>query len=139
LLGRLGPSLFNFFYCVIPMEIYSDRINVTNKQVHIKNSGKVGGMIVFKAEYCHWCKENQIPYVQTARMLKGSFPMYYIESTRPSNSKLFDDLNKKGIVTSFPTVYFFDSTGKLTKKFSGERTTKGYLNAICKEFKICLK
>jgi hypothetical protein len=42
-------------------------------------------------------------------------------------------------VEGFPTIFFFDRNGDLSKKYSGDRSEGGILSAICSESLVCRK
>ena len=118
------------------MEISPKNISISKGKIKVKTNRR--GMIVLAMSWCPYCQANKPVYLQVAQMMSNDLNMFYIEGdASQANGKLFDRLNSKGLIKGYPTILFFNDKGEVIGEFNGERSVKGYLDAICKKLSKC--
>ena len=107
-----------------PLDFTGIKIN------HNSLKGKKGIIMVYMPN-CHWCKVAKPEYSKTADTLGMSFPMYALNGVK------YPEITEKLKINSYPTIKYVNQLCVLTKEFSSERTSLGFLEDICKEAKVC--
>lgn len=97
-----------------------------NKLKSNKNIFKqMGGMIVFKADWCGHCRR-LLPELEEVSSNTGQlYPIVIIDADK--NPQLV----KKAGINGFPTVKFVNKQGYIKSDYSGGRTASDILEAIC--------
>lgn len=117
------------------MHISLTRDNKGNTYVSLQNKPmNKPGMILFHATWCGHCVRFMPVYKQIQSRLGDSFPSLEVES------KELGDGDREAIgVRGFPTIKFFDQTGKIIGEYNGERTVNNMLKYICNIYHHCIK
>lgn len=101
-----------------------------NKLVHDKiKSSK--GLILFGTGWCKFCVNFAPVLEKTVKILGNSFPVFYVDCEK------YSELSKSLEIQGYPTIMFVNSSGKMYKKYTGDRTVPGLLNTICDETQVC--
>ncbi len=87
---------------------------------------KVGGIILFKVNWCHHCKEFLPVYQEISAFLDKIYDFYSVE--------VDEDLADKFKIKYFPTLKFVDKNGKIYKEYSGKRNALDIISQVNKEF-----
>lgn len=107
---------------------------IRGSDVYVKNGKRVPGMLLIHADYCIHCKRFLPTFNEISDRIGREFMCMSIESVELEGAdKLVSALNFRG----FPTICFFDQTGKITQQYDGPRDTQSMLNAICKMYHKC--
>lgn len=86
---------------------------------------QMGGIIVFKADWCGHCKR-LLPELQQLSNSTGLlYPITLIDADKNS------DLVSKAGIQGFPTIKFVNNKGILKSAYEGARTASDILEAIC--------
>lgn len=112
-------------------ELQPKNFNVGTKKVNHPLLANSKGIIVFAAEFCGHCKRFGPVYEKTSDILGNSFPFFFLDCEK------YGDLASQFGVNGYPTVMYIDSSGKLYKNYTGERTVDALLVDICKEARVC--
>lgn len=92
------------------------------------------GMLLIHANYCGHCHD----FIPTFNMIctkLNNYTCVSIESAELENqTTLVKALNFRG----YPTICFFDNTGKIIGKYDGSRDLKSMLSTICNVYKHCI-
>lgn len=91
------------------------------------------GIIMFKADWCGFCKRAKPEFEQSAKLLKGMFTFYIVDADKSP------ELIKRYDIQGFPTIKFVDNDGKIYKDYSGDRNVQSFLDTICLEASVCKK
>lgn len=114
-------------------ELMRNDFVVDKKQVSIKNNGNKPGMLLVWAEWCPHCINFKPVYKELSNRLKNKFPCMAIEDQQ-LDSSLQGGLN----VSSYPSIYFFDKSGKIVDKYNGRRDQNDMLQHVCKFYHKCV-
>jgi thiol-disulfide isomerase/thioredoxin len=109
---------------------------IRGSEVYINTSKTNGqpGMLLIWAEWCGHCQNFKPVYERINRRIGRDFSMLGIEHDQlQKNTKLQSSLNYRG----YPTIQFFDRTGKLTKQYVGGRSERELLKHICEFYHVC--
>jgi len=90
------------------------------------------GLILFAADWCHFCKDFSPIYEKVSDSLGQSFPLFFFDC-----EKYGDFASKKFNVSGFPTVMYIDRNGIPYKKYTGDRIESSIISDICKEAQVC--
>jgi thiol-disulfide isomerase/thioredoxin len=108
-----------------------------NVYIDTRVVGKNPGILLIWADWCPHC-HNFLPiYNDLYSTLKNSnFTVSQIEHKElVENPRLSTALDFQ----YFPTIKFFDQTGKITETYQNERTKEKILDKICNVFHKCMK
>jgi thiol-disulfide isomerase/thioredoxin len=90
-----------------------------------------GGLLLVKADWCGHCKRVLPELEEVSRLTGSAFPIYKLDSDKNKNT-----VNKLG-VNGFPTIFFIEQDGRISKQYEKERTTRAFINEICSVMKKC--
>ncbi len=102
----------------------------------INVSKRKPGLLLIHADWCGHCKRFQPIFDELHTQLGDDFPLLSIEdSDLKQNQELIGALNFRG----YPTIKFFDQTGKIMGDYTGDRTKAALVKHICQVFHHCIK
>lgn len=132
----MNKSISNISYNLSINDLNTNGSNVfVNKHI-VKGEP---GIILFWGDFCHFCHDFIPIFQQLNKKLNNQsilFPCIAIESGELNkNNKISETLNIQG----FPTIKFFDQTGKIIDDYNGSRDIDSLLNRICKVYHHCIK
>jgi thiol-disulfide isomerase/thioredoxin len=115
-------------------------IVVHNGDVYVNNPSKLPGIILNWAHWCGHCTHFKSTYVDICTKLNGNgivrYPCIAIESEELKKiPNVLESLDIKG----YPTIKFFDQSGKIIGDFTGKRDKSVILSTICDVFHQCVK
>lgn len=101
-----------------------------NKRVTNNNPG----MLLIYADWCGHCQRFKPVFNQIYNKIGTNFTCVSVSDDELQNSPgLGKSLNFRG----FPTIKFFDQTGKITHDYTGNRESSEILDHICKFYHKC--
>jgi thiol-disulfide isomerase/thioredoxin len=104
--------------------------------LYITKNLKSPGMLLIFANWCGHCQRFKPIFNELCRQLGNDFHCISIEDTQlQKNGKLTEALDFRG----FPTIKFFDQSGKIISEYNGERSKPELLKHICKVYHHCIK
>jgi thiol-disulfide isomerase/thioredoxin len=120
----------------------SNIINLTSSdfyskkgQLYVKNVSRTPGMLLIWAKWCGHCHRFIPVYEQIAKRLGKEFQCTAIEhSDFKDYNNLVDALDFK----YFPTIKFFDQSGRIIGTYEGDRNESSVLQHICKVYHHCI-
>lgn len=97
------------------------------------------GMLLIWGNFCGHCHKFLPTFQEVNQRLNGSslsFPCVAIE-----NNELKKSENKTSALnfSGFPTIKYFDQTGKIIGEHQGERDTKSLFKEICNIYHHCIE
>lgn len=123
---------------VINLSISDLKVNGSDVYINPAKINKNPGMLLIFANWCGHCKHFLPTYNKLSIKLnkKGNtFPCLGIEDAElKKNSTLTSALNFQG----YPTVKFFDQSGKIISDYNGDRSESDLLNTVCKVYHHCV-
>lgn len=102
-------------------------------KINLSKAKNTGALVVVKADWCKFCKLLLIDLKKVSNKLGDAYPIMLVDAD--TNKEMVNVLGVEG----FPTMFFFDRNGNLSKKYSGDRSEGGILSAICSESLVCRK
>ena len=112
-------------------EIKSSGVYVT-KQV---NGGNPGMLLIY-ANWCGHCQRFKPTFNELCKQLGSDFPCTSIEDSELQDDKLKSALDFRG----YPSIKFFDQTGKIISEYNGgDRSKTALLDHICELYHHCIK
>ena len=106
---------------------------VQGNNVYVTKNNGNPGMLLLKAEWCHFCKQFQSTFNEIANSIGNDFSCMSIDS-EDITQELTLALNFQG----FPTIKFVDQKGKILGEYQGDRSKIAILKEICKVFHHCI-
>ena len=104
--------------------------------LYITKNLKSPGMLLIFANWCGHCQRFKPTFNQLCQQLGSDFPCTSIEDANLDDDDLKKSLNFKG----YPTIKFFDQSGKIISEYqSGDRSKESLLNHICDVYHHCIK
>lgn len=115
-----------------------NNFKITQDGVYTKTNGNPG-MLLVHADWCGHCKHFIPVFRQISQQLNQdsiTFPCVAIESEelKADDGKLSKALNIEG----FPTLLFFDQSGKIIGNYDGQRDKSSILKSICNVYHRCM-
>ena len=98
----------------------------------IKNT-KQKGIILFGAPWCGYCVRTAPEFEKASKLMGNNYRFYYIDASKEK------EIARRFKITGFPTIKYVDASGVIYKDFSGDRSSKSFLDNICTESSICKK
>jgi thiol-disulfide isomerase/thioredoxin len=102
-------------------------------KINLSKAKGVGALVIVKADWCTFCKRLLVDLKKVSKKLGDAYPIMLIDAD--TQKEMVNVLEVEG----FPTIFFFDRNGDLSKKYSGDRSEGGILSAICSESLVCRK
>lgn len=94
------------------------------------------GMLLIWANWCGHCQRFKPTFNELCKQLGKDFPCTSIEDAELSNDELKSALDFRG----YPTIKFFDQSGKIIGEYNGGNRSKDALLAhICDLYHHCIK
>lgn len=119
----------------IVIELAPENFDAKSKTVkHYLLDGKTRGMVMFGAKWCGYCKISAPEYEKAATVFGSAFPLYYLDC-----EKYGEFAGKSLGISGYPTIMYLSKSGKMYKKYSGERTYQAFTQGVCSETSICKK
>lgn len=107
---------------------------IKNNQVYVTKNGGVPGMLLIKTEWCGHCQRFKPTFNKLANLVGSGFNCLLIDG-----DTLSKELTSSMQVSGYPTIKFFDQTGKIIGTYSGDRSEQDILDKICNIFHHCVK
>jgi thiol-disulfide isomerase/thioredoxin len=108
--------------------------SIKGNNVRINGNGNPG-MILIWADWCGHCQRFKPTFNKMCKKLGDDFPCVSIDDTELSKDKnLAKSLNFRG----FPTIKFFDQTGKIIADYASERSEAPLYDHICEFYHHCV-
>ena len=104
--------------------------------VHPRITGGNPGLLLIHANWCGHCQRFKPTFNELCRQLGKDFPCTSIEDSELNDEELKTALDFRG----YPTIKFFDQSGKIIGEYSGgNRTKEALLEHICELYHHCIK
>jgi len=92
---------------------------------------KGGGLLIIKADWCGHCRRALPELEQVSRLTGEMFPIYKLDAD--ANKDIITSMGVMG----YPTIFFIETEGKISKHYEKERTTRAIIDEICAVVKKC--
>lgn len=92
------------------------------------------GMLFIYASWCGHCHRFAPTFNELQKQLGSDFPLVSLEDVELKSGDLSKHLN----VSGFPTIKFFDQTGKIISDYNKNRDKEAILEHICKIYHHCI-
>lgn len=102
-------------------------------RVSHRSTQKKAGLIMFKTDWCHFCKESLPEFKASAEMLEGKGVFFAVVDCDKSK-RLAEKIGIKG----FPTIFFVNKNGKLDGIYDGERSKYAFNQYMCVRARSCV-
>ena len=110
---------------------------VRGKDVYIntRKTGSVPGMLLIAADFCGHCHRFMPTFNEISDSLGKGYTCASIEhNALQGQDQLVSALSFQG----YPTIKFFDQSGKIISEYQGERNKSNVLQHICKVYHHCI-
>lgn len=116
-------------------KLKSQDFKINSGQVYINTdvTKKNPGIILIWANWCGHCHRFIPTFNELQKQLGPNFPLVSLEES-DIDKQLSRDLNING----FPTIKFFDQSGKIIADYNKERDKASLLDHICKVYHHCI-
>jgi thiol-disulfide isomerase/thioredoxin len=119
-------------------KLKSSDFKITNKGVYVNSRITRGnpGLLLIHANWCGHCQRFKPTFNQLCQQLGDDFPCTSIEDTNLDDDNLKKALDFKG----YPSIKFFDQSGKIINEYQGgNRSKDALLSHICDVYHHCIK
>jgi thiol-disulfide isomerase/thioredoxin len=119
------------------IRLKSSSFKINNGNAYVKSNisnGKPGLLLIY-ANWCGHCQRFKPTFNELCKNLGSDFPCTSIEDSDLDDDSLKSALNFKG----FPTIKFFDQSGKIIGDYKGDRSKQDLLDNICELYHHCIK
>jgi thiol-disulfide isomerase/thioredoxin len=119
------------------IRLNSSHFKVVNGNVYVQQkvtNGKPGLLLIY-ANWCGHCQRFKPTFNQLCKNLGDDFPCTSIEDADLDDDNIKTALNFRG----FPSIKFFDQSGKIIGDYTGDRSKEDLLNQICDLYHHCIK
>jgi thiol-disulfide isomerase/thioredoxin len=106
---------------------------IKGSEVYVNKCENNPGMLLIWGDFCSHCHRFASTFNEIADSIGQDFCCTSIESEE-LNDQLSSALNFQG----FPTIKFFDQSGKLIGDYNKERNKETILNEICQVYHHCI-
>jgi thiol-disulfide isomerase/thioredoxin len=110
--------------------LQSKDLQIVDNNVYVYSKGP--GMLLVHAEWCGHCVRFMPQYKKLSEKLKDTFPFTAVEE-----SQMNKQTQKKIGVKGYPSLYFFDESGKIIEMYTEERDNDKILKKICTVYHKC--
>jgi thiol-disulfide isomerase/thioredoxin len=120
------------------IKLKSSDFKISGEQVFVNSNVHKGkpGMLLIHADWCGHCQRFKPTFNQLCSQLGQEFGCTSIEDTDLDDDNLKMALKFQG----FPTIKFFDQTGRIIGEYSkGNRSKEALLDHICDIYHHCVK
>jgi thiol-disulfide isomerase/thioredoxin len=107
---------------------------IRSDDVFLSNTTPKPGMLLIHAEWCGHCQRFKPAFNEICKAMGDSFPCVSIEHAELSKSPKLAKALKFG---GYPTIKFFDQSGRIFQEYSGERSKVAIMSHICKVYHHC--
>lgn len=115
-----------------PRNLKSSDLNVNNKETFVKGTnGKPGILLVFAA-YCNYCTRFKPTFAQLHSRIGNDFNVFALED-KDMTTEIATSLE----ISGYPTLKFFDKSGRIVSEYTGDRSLESLLVYICKFYHTC--
>jgi thiol-disulfide isomerase/thioredoxin len=115
------------------LQLSVNDFNIKNGDVFLKHKPGVPGMLLVKTEWCGYCQRFKPTFNKLANLLGNGFICAVIDGDTLSTS-----LSTSLKVSGYPSIFFFDQSGKIISNYSGDRSESDLLKNICSTFHHCI-
>lgn len=114
----------------------SSHFQITQNGVYINKRITKGnpGLLLIYADWCGYCTRFKPVFNELSSILGQDFPCLAIE-----DSDISDDIRNGLNFQAYPTIKFFDQSGKIIGEYKGDRSKNDLLKKICKLYHHCVK
>lgn len=119
-------------------KLTSSDFKITNNGVYVDSKITRGnpGLLLIHANWCGHCQRFKPTFNELCKQLGNDFPCTSIEDANLDDDNLKKSLNFKG----YPTIKFFDQSGKIISEYQGgDRSKEALLNHVCDLYHHCIK
>jgi len=92
------------------------------------------GMILFRADWCGHCKTFAPVFESIKRDINNEFLCIDIEDTQLQKTPF---VSQRLAIRGYPTLMFFNEFGKITDKYTSDRSRISILKHICQYYHKC--
>lgn len=89
------------------------------------------GMMIVKADWCGHCRRALPEFENVSKLTGEAFQIYKLDADK--NKKITTSMG----VTGFPTIFFIEEDGKVSRHYTKERITRTIVDEICSVMKKC--
>ena len=114
-------------------DIVSRDITKKDGNYYVKKLAPTGGMLLVKNDWCMHCRKLAPILEQVSKKLGKAFPIVKLDGD--SNNAIVQALGVEG----FPTIFYVERDGLISKRYEGERSDGAFLQAICDKSLVCRK
>lgn len=116
------------------LDISSKDIVVQGENAFVKPWDRKPGVIMIHATWCSHCRVFKPVLASLAKQIGPDFSVVALEYNEFANNA---ELDTALGVSSFPTIKFFDRTGRITNTYTGARTENALSEHICEFYNQC--
>jgi thiol-disulfide isomerase/thioredoxin len=117
-----------------PRNLQSSDFNVNNQGTFVKGMGGKPGILLVFSNGCGHCTRFKPTFAQLDSRIGRDFNVVALEDKNMS-SQIATSLGIQG----YPTLKFFDKSGKIVGEYSGDRSLNSLLEYICKFYHACAR
>ena len=112
----------------------SSDFTIKGSDVYLNQCGGKPGMLLIHADFCGHCHRFAPTFNEISNSIGRAFCCASIES-----EQLHEPLSSALKFQGFPTIKFFDQSGKIMGDYTGDRTKAALVKHICQVFHHCIK
>lgn len=106
---------------------------IQGDNVYVTKNNDNPGMLFIRANWCSHCVHFISTFNEIADSIGSDFMCASIES-----ENITQDLSTALNIQGYPTIKFFDQSGKIIGEYANERKKDTILNEICKVYHHCI-
>lgn len=113
----------------------SEDFKITKNGVYINSHKATPGLLLIHADWCGHCQRFKPTFIELSQELGSTFRCLSIE-----DSDMDDDLKRSLNFSGYPSIKFFDQSGKIIADYNGnDRMKTTILKHICDVYHHCIK